>query len=486
MARAILTQLTQVRRRQQWLFVIKCVALGSLASATAGIVLALLRSSTELPVAGWMAPCLLTAGPMLGIFIGLAWRRSWHSAAVAVDACYDLKDRAVTALEFLEKPAATPLHELQLRDAIEHLTRVEPRRVVPLRPPKSLAYAAAALAVAVTALVWPTGPRAVEASPSSPLPEILAEAAQIEEDLNEFDELAKRDENKELEKLVEMLREKVADMKVPGVDLREALAKLSEMQSAIQAQQAQYNVELVDAQLESLGAGMSISQALSPAGQSLVEGKFDKAAEELEKIDEPELDRKEAKAVEEKLKKSAQEMGEVGLGSLSDASSEMAEGVKGAKGKFKSGAVRLAKEVRNHQRRKKINDLLTCELDRLCECKCNCEKNSLVKGKKPQKSTSPSNSFGMATSGNVRGDQTSLLSKKNLEQISGAMADEGASEVETSHSPEGRQQAGRGYRDVYQKYRSLSESVLDSEPIPLGHRQTIRRYFELIRPDSEN
>jgi hypothetical protein len=25
--------------------------------------------------------------------------------------------------------------------------------------------------------------------------------------------------------------------------------------------------------------------------------------------------------------------------------------------------------------------------------------------------------------------------------------------------------------------------VLDSEPIPLGHRQTIRRYFELIRPE---
>ena len=24
--------------------------------------------------------------------------------------------------------------------------------------------------------------------------------------------------------------------------------------------------------------------------------------------------------------------------------------------------------------------------------------------------------------------------------------------------------------------------MLDSEPIPLGHRQTIRRYFEAIRP----
>ena len=28
----------------------------------------------------------------------------------------------------------------------------------------------------------------------------------------------------------------------------------------------------------------------------------------------------------------------------------------------------------------------------------------------------------------------------------------------------------------------MSEAVLDSEPIPLGQRETIRRYFELIRP----
>jgi hypothetical protein len=32
----------------------------------------------------------------------------------------------------------------------------------------------------------------------------------------------------------------------------------------------------------------------------------------------------------------------------------------------------------------------------------------------------------------------------------------------------------------------MSEAVLDSEPIPLGHRQTIRRYFELIRPQNSD
>jgi len=41
-------------------------------------------------------------------------------------------------------------------------------------------------------------------------------------------------------------------------------------------------------------------------------------------------------------------------------------------------------------------------------------------------------------------------------------------------------------KEVYSKYRKMSDAVLDSEDIPLGHRQTIRRYFEAIRPSAED
>ena len=89
----------------------------------------------------------------------------------------------------------------------------------------------------------------------------------------------------------------------------------------------------------------------------------------------------------------------------------------------------------------------------------------------------------MGTSGNVIGDKTNLLAKRKIEEITGNPG-EGPAEMETMHSPEGREQAGRAYREMYQKYQKMSEAVLDSEPIPLGHRQTIRRYFELIRPQN--
>jgi hypothetical protein len=31
-----------------------------------------------------------------------------------------------------------------------------------------------------------------------------------------------------------------------------------------------------------------------------------------------------------------------------------------------------------------------------------------------------------------------------------------------------------------------SDAVLDGEPIPLGHRQTVKKYLESIRPSSED
>jgi len=222
--------------------------------------------------------------------------------------------------------------------------------------------------------------------------------------------------------------------------------------------------------------------ALESAGQALQEAKFDEAAKELEKLENPELDRKEAKVVHEKMKQVANEMGEVGLGELSESASELAEGLKGSsKSKISKGSKGLAKSVRNHSRRRKINRLLAAAAEKLGECKCN--SNSLTKFKKAVKSTSPSQNFGMGISGNL-GDKTNMLAKRNLKEVTGE-ASEGPSEMETTHSPEGRQLASRGYREAYQKALKKSEAVLDSEPIPLGHRQTIRRYFELIRPQND-
>jgi hypothetical protein len=483
MLEPLYAKLAPVRRRQRWLLIVRTAVLGMLAGSLAGLALGVGRWLAGSPVLPWVGFAAVAAGPIVGALAGLLWGRSWRLAAAAVDGHYQLKDRAATALVFSGRPDATLLHRLQVQDAVEHLGQVQPRQVVPIRWPKLLPYAVGGMVLALVVLAWPIGSAEVQGGPLEPSANIVAEAERIQEDLKEFEDLARKEENKELEKLVQEIYQKAEEMKQPGVDEREALAKLSEMQAAITAQQAQYNTGLVDGQLQALGSALTAANATDGAGKALQEAKYDKAAEELEKLDEPELDRKEAKALEEKLKQVAKEMGDVGLGQMSEAVSEMAEGIKGGKGKMLKATRVLAKEVRNQARRKKVNELLNAELDKLKEGKCNCQNNGGPLGKKPEKSLNPSSNWGRSTSGNVIGEKTKMLSQHNLEQLTGNPG-EGPSDIETTHSAEGRQQAGRSYRDVYKKYKKESDAVLDSEPIPLGQRQTIRKYFELIHPQN--
>ena len=123
---------------------------------------------------------------------------------------------------------------------------------------------------------------------------------------------------------MQKLTETIEELKMPGVDLKEALAKLSEMQAAIATEQAEFNIGQVDAQMQALGEALASTQAFEGAGQALQEGKYDKAAEQLEKA-EPKLDRKEAKTLKEKLAQAAKEMEEAGLTGLSTATTELAE-----------------------------------------------------------------------------------------------------------------------------------------------------------------
>jgi hypothetical protein len=172
-------------------------------------------------------------------------------------------------------------------------------------------------------------------------------------------------------------------------------------------------------------------------------------------------------------------MQDSGASSLGQAAGDISQGLGGDGGRFKDGARRLAGEARKQGKRKKLNDLLAKQCQCLSECKgdCECEgKNkSLAKGTGGKK-------WGLGAAGNDPGEKTPLIGGKYESRLTGKQTDEGEIEIETTHSPEGKQDAQREYRESYDKYEKLSEAVLDSEPIPLGHRQTIRRYFESIRP----
>jgi hypothetical protein len=464
------------------LFLVKSATWGLLLGSMGGVYLGVIRLMGR-PVSPVMALTCLAGLPILALIIAALKGRSFAGAASAVDAHYKLKDRARTALDFVARVEPTELHQLQIEDAEKHLTNLKPSEVAPFRVSRSMAYAGSLLALAVILLVWPISRgKVANASPTEPNEAIVAQADKTIDRLKEIEELAKSERDPELEKLIQELKAKAEEMKQPGVDLKEALAKLSEMQAKIADKQAQYNVGLVDAQLQSLGAAMQSAEVTDAAGSALSEGKFDQAVKELEKLENPALDKKEAKTLEEKLKQVAQEMGNVGLGQMSGAASDLAEAAKsGSQSKFKKATKTLADLTKGHAGRRRIKAVLDAENAALSECKGECKSEFALRGKKPSKSESPTQKAGAATSGNVLGEKTNLNATRKVEEITGTEG-EGPSEMETTHSPEGKQKAVRTTKESYQKYKKMSEEVLDSEPIPLGHRQAIRKYFELIRP----
>ena len=221
--------------------------LGLLASSLAGIALGVWRGEGSGQV-----PLRLVArdpggGSAAGALLGLFRVRGWGYAASAVDARYPLKDRVITALDFLRRPEATP----PVRAPGGRRRGAPP----PGRPasggPLPDARRRSPWASAPASWRWPccSGPGRRRPGPPrrrrstrwSPRPTRPAPS------LEDLEEVAEKEKDKDLQELVKQMSEKIEEMKQPGVDVSEALAKLSEMQSAIAAQQALYNVGLVDA-----------------------------------------------------------------------------------------------------------------------------------------------------------------------------------------------------------------------------------------------
>lgn len=492
MTEELLERLRPVRQRQLLQSVLFSLGWGLFAAAVAALVVAVVRISSGWQSAGAWAGGLTVGVPLAAAMAGGVWallRTTWQTTAAQVDRCYNLKDRALTAVELSEKQLAgdrAGFGALQLTDALRHLQQVQPHEVVPWRLPRAAAYSIAVWAVAVGLLVWPLAVPEVVAAPLAPDAIILGEALTVQEDLEKLiEELPEEALTPEMEELLKKLTEQAKEMQEPGVDVKEALATLSEMQAAIQNAQAQFNTELVDQQMKGVGEALMSAESLQKAGEALQNERYDEAAKELENLEDLKLDRKQSRSLAERLKKASKNLKDAGLQSLSEATAELAEGCENENESQCQGACKKLGQCAGSQAcRKKANSLLQNQLAKLGECKgnCQCNKNSMNKGQ-AKTSKSPSKNFGMGSHGGLEGEATRnevALQRENIQGLQGA----GDSEIETTTTPEAEQSAQRGYRQSYQKYRKMSEAVLETEQIPLGYRQTIRQYFEAIRPDS--
>ena len=468
------------RRQRQWSW--QCASRGLVASSLIGCLTGIARLTSEGSFSVFWVLGIVAAGPIIGLLYSLIRPCRLQQAAVAIDQSCGLKDRVATAVDFLNQKADSPIHQLQIADAKKRVESIKPEKVAPIAAPRSwvVGLSFAALAIVIGIFSGPSN-EVVAASVANSV--VVSQASRIENSLEELKQFNKEDLDPEIEKLLKDLAEKIEELKQAEVDPKEALAKLSEMEAALHEQQDKMDQQDVEASLQEIGKAISLDESLKAAGTAMAESKLEEASEALKQLDLPKLDQKTEKAMKEKLAKAMQNASEGAQRQLKSAVSKMSEGMgSGDRSKFKEGAEGLASECKKQGRRKKLSDLLRKQCQCLGECKgeCECECKSKTDSKKKGGS-----GWGMGSSGNEPGDKTGKLKTGPQMEIKGKESDSGDIDVETIKSNEQKQESVREYRKKAESYEQMTESVLSSEPIPLGHRQTIRRYFEMIRPQGE-
>jgi hypothetical protein len=192
MQKEIQNKLEPLCRREHLVQMLGRCAIGVLVGASLATLLgavAILSGSSVMRIGAVV--CLL-AGASVGVAAAVLIRKDWAAAARAVDARFALADRTLTALACAEATPARPVDQLQLRDALAHLQRVNPRDAARQRLDwKQQSAATALLVISLVVVCWPAGaPPVVVKDPNEaaraeflprPVPEVTvpAEAAVI-------------------------------------------------------------------------------------------------------------------------------------------------------------------------------------------------------------------------------------------------------------------------------------------------------------------
>jgi hypothetical protein len=359
---------------------------------------------------------------------------------------------------------------------------------VPIDPNRSALFSAITMATLAIGIVLFAGVNRGNAIDAQPVRLAADQASQLRETMLEEIEQLKEEAIEEpmLDELTEKLDELLEELATESIDERDMMATLSEMEQAISETRDAMRLEMTDAQLKGLAEAMQPSDAMRQAAAAMESGDYEKASEKLEAIDPANLKDKERRAVADNLKKFLAKLDPGQRGQLSGAAQQIQEGLeKKNDSQCKGGMCKLASLCKKQGNCKKIGECMACQLNRLSQCKSQC-RGACNGGEKVAKTQSPSQKWGRGATGNPNdGEATRLDSTRREEQLSGVQGD-GPSESEVLQAPEGEQDAVRQFAKKYQKFRSEAEAVLDSEPLPLGHRETVRQYFESIRPSNED
>lgn len=493
--------LTPVRNRLRNRKAIRLSSSAALFTAVICVLLASLRVTLGIHVSWFLLTGIFVGGLVAAALLGLTVQQPWKKVAATVDNHYGLKDRIGTALEFSTKHADSSFCQLQIDDARSHLSKMDAKAVVPYEPPPLWKWTAIAVAITALLMNWPTTRTMTQADVLNRDGIDLA-AQEIAEELSELQQLADESEIEPLQSLVDELQNDLKALEDPQSDVRTSLEAVSEMQQKLQNLMASLDVAKMDAQLNDVADAMSAAEAFREISDALKNGEFNNAAEKLENVSAEEMDRAESRPTSEKLEDAARKARERDLKELNEILEKLADSVKQESiDSIQEESQELADAIRKHDVRKQLTNMLASKSQKLADAKKMFAGDSskagsggkgsdktgvnLAEGQTEKKSNTSSRKAGAQSAGNVDGQKTELQSQRQMARLNGQLGAEGDSEFETETTDESEATSTRKAQEAFEKYQKMSEAVLEKEAIPLGHRRTIRKYFELIRPTSE-
>ena len=477
MDRRLYRSINVVRFRQRIQQTLNCAAWGTFFAAL--VVLA--------------SPLLAALILFISVLVGFVRPHTSSSAARLIDRHYHFNDRILTMLTLLRHTDQTLMEQLQVADAIEHLTTVCPQAVLPIRLPKTFLIAIGIFVLNVLGTEIVPNLFCLVPNGTESVVKILPIEREVlrEKIVTKAEELAqKHSDEQSLSELFEQLETLLDRFDVANMEAKESLATLSEMEAAFQSTLESLQLETMEESLRELAKTWELAEKTLPISKILAQGNYSQAAWELKKLN-PEmlesLSKPERKAMADQMQSVADNADQRNQKMLQEAAQKLSDALKNGDGESGKSAVdALADEIEKHGIRHKIGKDLDNKKMMLGMMKTE-SGLGISGGKQINKSKTSSQTWGSGTAGPPRaGQETDLKGTRQQQMLTGMLGEQGDAVTETHNSQEiTPARSLRQYQEQYQHYRKISEAVLDSEPIPPGQRHVIRRYFESIRPDSE-
>jgi len=422
---------------------------------------------------------LLIGAPLISAFFR---RGDAVRSALALDEQAQLKDRVSSAYEFLNDPGELDeARAAQVRDAIDRARKLDCAKVFPFRFPKySSVLPVLAVPLIISFLTPGLRPRSAIAAADP------AKVAQIQQ-LKELErELAQKEDQKDLQDVLKKLQELRERFDKGEIAERDVLLQLARLDEDLRKKSQENGAENLEAEMNSILPHLMASAASRQMAAAIKEDKFDKATQELEKLDQKvkndQLSKDEKRELAMNMGLAASKLGGKDKSSFGGDFSKASESLEKSDSEGFSGA---CKSMGEKLRTMKKCRAMASACNKLGLCKsgfCQNKEQGFTLSPKSLNNGKGGLKAGTAASGNPLGDQNRLASSyRKMLQVSG-QAGQGPvqSEVETT---EGQLSASQlDLKEVHANFAAVAEEAIEKESIPLSHRYHVKRYFQAIRP----